>query len=82
MNKTKKKEYWLRGYLLRPVTVGMPAFFTTGEKTYQTSLVVAIHNESEDDIYFETRNTHYHLSTRPFPLAAISPLPVRLAACA
>ena len=82
MNEAKKKEYWLRGHLLCPVTVGMPAFFTTGEKTYQTSLVVAVHNESEDDIHFETRNTHYHLSISPFPLAAISPLPVRLAACA
>lgn len=82
MNKAKKKEYWLRGRLLCPVTVGMPAFFSTGEKTYQTSPVVAIHDENEDGIYFETRNTHYHLSTRPFPLAAISPLPVRLAACA
>lgn len=38
--------------------------------------------ESEDCVRFETQNSHYHLSMSPFPLAAVSPLPVRLAACA
>ncbi|EKC72299.1 hypothetical protein LEA_06811, partial [human gut metagenome] len=46
------------------------------------SRVVAILEESEDCVRFETQNSHYHLSMSPFPLAAVSPLPVRLAACA
>ena len=45
-------------------------------------LSVAILEESEDCVRFETQNSHYHLSMSPFPLAAVSPLPVRLAACA
>ena len=32
------------------------------------------------DVY--KRQSHYYLSMSPFPLAAVSPLPVRLAACA
>ena len=53
-----------------------------GGNIYHTSRVVAILEESEDCVRFETQNSHYHLSMSPFPLAAVSPLPVRLAACA
>ena len=55
---------------------------SAGGNIYHTSRVVAILEESEDCVRFETQNSHYHLSMSPFPLAAVSPLPVRLAACA
>ena len=58
------------------------ALLHTGGIIYHTSRVVAILEESEDCVRFETQNSHYHLSMSPFPLAAVSPLPVRLAACA
>ena len=54
----------------------------TGGIIYHTSRVVAILEESEDCVRFETQNSHYHLSMSPFPLAAVSPFPMRLAACA
>lgn len=68
--KKAKKEIHLDGSLLRPLTIG------------QGALVQAIHEQTEESIYFETLNSEYHLSMRPFPLAVISPLHVRLAACA
>ena len=58
------------------------AILHAGGNIYHTSRVVAILEESEDCVRFETQNSHYHLSMSPFPLAAVSPLPVRLAACA
>ena len=78
----EKKTVMLCGTLLCPVTIGKPAVFAAGGTFYRTSAVVALHEQTEDNIHFETRNTHYHLSMSPFPLAAISPPPVRLAACA
>ncbi len=80
--KKEKKEVKLCGSLLCPITIGRPAIFASGGKVYHTSRVVALHEQTEENIHFETVNTHYHLSTSPFPLAAMSPLPVRLAACA
>ena len=58
------------------------ALLHAGGNIYHTSRVVTILEESEDCVRFETQNSHYHLSMSPFPLAAVSPLPVRLAACA
>ena len=78
----KKKKVMLCGTLLFPITIGKPAVFAAEGSVYRTSNVVALHEQTEDNIHFETRNTHYHLSMSPFPLAAMSPLPVRLAACA
>lgn len=72
----------VHGSLLRPLSVGRGALLHAGGNIYHTSRVVAILEESEDCIRFETQNSHYHLSMSPFPLAAVSPLPVRLAACA
>ena len=63
-------------------SVGRGAILHAGGNIYHTSRVVAILEESEDCVRFETQNSHYHLSMSPFPLAAVSPLPVRLAACA
>lgn len=78
----KKKKVMLCGMLLCPITIGKPAVFAAEGTLYRTSDVVALHEQTDEIIHFETRNTHYHLSMSPFPLAAISPLPVRLAACA
>lgn len=80
--KSKKKEIYLDGSLLRPLSIGQGALLQSGGKVYHTSRVLAIHEQNEECIHFETLNSEYHLSMRPFPLAAISPLPVRLAACA
>ena len=78
----EKKTVMLCGTLLCPVTIGKPAVFAAGGTFYRTSAVVALHKHTMDEVHFETMNTHYHLSMSPFPLAAMSPLPVRLAACA
>ena len=80
--KKEKKQIVLNGSLLRPLSVGRGAILHAGGNIYHTSRVVAILEESEDCVRFETQNSHYHLSMSPFPLAAVSPLPVRLAACA
>ena len=81
MKKVKENKN-LYGNLMRPVTVGKIAVFSSEGLIYHTSVVIALHEQTKDFIHFETQNTHYHLSMQPFPQAAISPLPVRLAACA
>ncbi len=78
--KKEKRELLLTGKLMRPITVGKSALFAADGQIYHTSRVVALHEQDKEHVHFETLNTHYHLSMRPFPLAAISPLPVRLAA--
>lgn len=80
--KKDKKQIVLNGSLLRPLSVGQGAVLYAGGKVYHTSRVLAIFEQSEDCVRFETLNSTYHLSMHPFPLAATSPLPVRLAACA
>ena len=80
--KKEKKQIVLNGSLLRPLSVGRGAILHAGGNIYHTSRVVTILEESEDCVRFETQNSHYYLSMSPFPLAAVSPLPVRLAACA
>lgn len=79
----KKKELKLYGQLMRPILVGKSAVFTSGGQIFHTSRVVALHEQTDDYIHFETVNTHYRLSTRPFPqAAALLLLPKPLAACA
>ena len=80
--KPNKKCKTLNGTLMRPVSVGNAAIFSSDGLIYHTSVVIALHKKTKNYIHFETQNTHYHLSMQPFPQAAISPLPVRLAACA
>lgn len=81
MKKTKKKVE-LCGNLLFPITIGKGAVFSAEGLVYHTSRVIALHEQTIDYIRFETLNTDYHLSLSPFPMAVISPLPERLAACA
>jgi hypothetical protein len=75
--KKEKKQIVLNGSLLRPLSVGRGALLHAGGNIYHTLRVVTILEESEDCVRFETQNSHYHLSMSPFPLAAVSPLPVR-----
>ena len=78
-----KKSIVMRGALLRPLVIGQGALLHAGGKIYHTSRVVAIHDQSDDMVRFETLNSNYCLSMAPFPLAACNPLPmVSLAACA
>ena len=77
-----KKELKLYGRLMRPIKVGNTAVVSAGGRVFHTSRVVALHEQRADYIHFETQNRHYHLSMRPFPLAMVSLLPERLAACA
>ena len=78
----KKKEVKLCGCLIRPVAVGRTAIYAAGGHIHRTSRVVAVHEQTEDMVHFETSAAHYHLSMSPFPQAAASPVPVTLAACA
>ena len=76
--KKEKKQIVLNGSLLRPLSVGRGALLHAEGNIYHTSRVVAILEESEDCVRFETQNSHYHLSMSPFPLAAVSPLPCEI----
>ena len=78
----KKKEVKLCGCPIRPITVGRAAIYAAGGHIHRTSRVVAVHEQTEDMVHFETNAAHYHLSMSPCPLAAASPVPVTLAACA
>lgn len=79
MKKTKKRII-LNGCLMRPLMIGQTAIIQTGRNIYYTSPVVSIHEQNDDSIHFETLNANYYLSMAPFPCAAISPLPMSLAA--
>lgn len=80
--KKEKTKRDLCGKLMRPIAIGKSAIFTAHGQVFHTSRVVALHEMSEDYIHFETLNTHYHLSIRPFPQAVVLPIPASLAACA
>ena len=77
-----KKEVKLCGYLIRPIAVGKTAIYAAGGHIPRTSRVVAVHEQTEDIVHFETNTTHYHLSLSPFPLAVANPFSVIPAACA
>ena len=51
----EKKKVMLCGMLLCPVTVGKPAVFAAEGNFYRTSNVVALHEQTEDNIHFETK---------------------------
>ena len=80
--KKSKKQIVMNGSLLRPLTVGQSALLYAGGKLHHTSRVTSIYEQSDDLVHFETLNSNYFLSMDPFPLAAASPLPTVLAACA
>ena len=61
-----KKSIVMRGALLRPLVIGQGALLHAGGKIYHTSRVVAIHDQSDDMVRFETLNPNYCLSMAPF----------------
>ena len=63
--KKEKKQIVLNGSLLRPLSVGRGAILHAGGNIYHTSRVVAILEESEDCVRFETQNSH---TISPCPL--------------
>ena len=77
-----KKSIVMHGTLLAPLVLGYSAYLRANGSDYRTSPVVAFHEQSGDLVHFETLNSYYILSMDPFPLAAASPLPTVLAACA
>lgn len=80
--KQNKKQFYMNGKLLRPLSIGKGALFHSEGRIYHTTPITAVHEQSEEMIQFETKNAEYYLSLSPFPQAAVSPLPVSLAACA
>lgn len=78
--KKSKKQIRKAGRLLRPLVVGQGAYLYAGGLPIHTSRVVAIYEQSEDLVHFETMNADYYLTTGLFPLAAVNPLPVSMAA--
>ncbi len=79
MNK-KKKEVKLCGRLVKPIAVGKTAIYTAGGRIYRTSRVVALHEQTESMVHFETKTAHYYLSMSPLPLAAAILFPAQIAA--
>lgn len=77
-----KKEIAVNGRLLRPLMVGQSAFLYANGRIRHTLPVVAIHEQMEDFIRFETAKVEYHLSLSPFPGAASAMLPAKLAMAA
>lgn len=50
-NNKEKKKVMLCGTLLFPITIGKPAVFATEGSIYRTSNVVALHEQTEDNIH-------------------------------
>lgn len=80
--KHPKKQYLLHGDLLCPLAVGRCAAFMADGQVYRTSPVVVVECADSRLAVFETQNSRYSLSLSPFPPAAMSLAPARLAACA
>lgn len=68
------------GNFLTPIRVGKIAVLAVGGKIIHTSRVVCIHEHTKDYVHFETLKSHYHMSIVPFRSAAVSLLPVSVAA--
>ena len=76
----EKKTEKLNGSPICPIKVGRIAVIPKDGKLYHTSKVIALHECTKDHVHFETLHTHYHMSMTPFRPAAVSPLPLSLAA--
>lgn len=79
MNSEKRKRT-LQGIALLPLSVGNRAVLLSGGKVIWTSRVVAIQTQTEEQLRFETLNTHYCVTMSPFPYADAAVLPVSAAA--
>ena len=76
----EKKTRTLNGELMMPLAVGAKAVILHQGQITLTSQVVAIHNQTEDEVRFETKNTHYRLLTGPLHQPAVSLFPMAMAA--
>lgn len=74
--KRNKTGISLTGDLLYPLVYGKPAFIRTRERVLRTPPVVLFNAWQGNTVQFETENTVYYLHQRPFPHAAICPLPL------
>lgn len=80
MNTDEKTTKTLSGALMRPLTVGMKAVILHQGQITLTSRVVAIHDQMDDEVWFETKNTHYRLQTGPICQPAVNSFPMAMAA--
>ena len=80
MNTDEKKTRTLNGTLMMPLTVGTKAVILHQGQVTLTTPVVAIHRLAENEVRFETKNTHYQLLTGPFHQPDVRPVPVAMAA--
>ena len=80
MDKKEKTLKMMTGTLLRPLAVGAKAVILHQGQVTFTSQVVDIHSRTEDEVRFETKNTHYRLLTGPFRETVVSLWPMTMAA--
>ena len=80
MDQKEKALKMMTGTLLRPLAVGAKAVILHQGQVTFTSQVVDIHSRTEDEVRFETKNTHYRLLTGPFRETVVSLWPMAMAA--
>ena len=79
MNTDEKKTKTLNGTLMTPLTVGARAMIRHQGQIMLTSQVVAIHSLAENEVRFETKNTHSRLLFGPLQ-PDVRPIPMAMAA--
>lgn len=77
-----KREVHISGKLLFPLSVGNAAVITRKSDVIRTSPVVAIREENEDYVCFETENSVYQVSMKPVANAARAVMTSFLKMCA
>lgn len=75
-----KKNVNLCGMAVLPVAVGACALLVCGGHCIRTSRVVKIHEYTPQILRFETVNSNYSVVLTPSPLAAVSLIPMGMAA--
>ena len=80
MNTDEKTTKTLNGVLMRPLAVGTKAVILHQGQVTFTSRVVNIYSNTENEVCFETMNTHYRLLTGPTYEPAVSLFPMAMAA--
>ena len=75
-----KKSTTLNGILMHPLLIGGRALIYHCGQVIRTSPIVAIHDESADEIRFETMNTNYTLLMNPTPQTAANSYMTRMVA--
>ena len=81
-NETLQKRNCCERTPFAPSNGGAKRLLYANGRIRHTLPVVAIHEQMEDFIRFETAKAEYHLSLSPFPGAASAMLPAKLAMAA